>query len=92
MKTIKFLFGVAAVLTFTACGNSTENTTTTTEPPAEAPATPKPHTNTTPKEDPDHTEVIVDENGVKYSKKSGKNETDVKVKADSNSVRIRRSK
>ncbi len=97
MKTIKIIFSLFAIICFTACGNSTE---TTTEPPAaEVPATdndkPQNETHrpaTPPKEDPDHTNVEIGENGVIYNKKDGGDETSVKIKTDSNSISIRRRK
>jgi hypothetical protein len=92
MKKIKVLFSSIAIIAFVSCNNSAEHATTT-EPAAEstAPAPAQTHTNETKgtKENPDHTDIGVDENGVSYSKKRGGNETDVKIKTDSNSIHIR---
>jgi hypothetical protein len=96
MKSIRILITIISMMAVASCGNSTESTTTAPPAPAPAPApepaSPRTHNNTGVQENPDHTEIGIDENGVKYSKKSGGNQTDVKIKTDSNSISIRKRK
>lgn len=95
MKKIKNLSAIIIMMAIASCGGNTPENTTTTPPPAPAPAepaSPRTHNNTGVQENPDHTEIGIDENGVKYSKKSGTNQTDVKIKTDSSSISIRKRK
>jgi hypothetical protein len=92
MKTIKIICSILAIIAWASCSNAPENTTTDPSTPAAAPepAPSKPKSDV--KEDPDHTEIGVDQNGVSYKKKSGTNQTDVKIKTDSSSIYIKKRK
>jgi len=98
MKKIYTLISISTILVLASCSNSTETTTTepTTTPTTETTTTESTTTthNATSgtKENPDHTTIGVDQNGVNYSKKSGTNETDVKISTDSNKFQIIKKK
>jgi hypothetical protein len=96
-KNILTLAAIAA-LAWTSCGKKTEKTPEVTTPAKDTvilvqPEQSKPAPVRAQKEtNPDGTEINVDNTGVKIEDKKGGSETNVEIRKDSSSIRIKRPK
>ncbi len=90
MKSIAFLFSTLTIMALSSCSSSTE-TTTITEPAAEASAPAKPSSSDKPAEKTDQksTELNVSDDGITVKSKDGDKETNVELTEDKKSVIIK---
>lgn len=90
MKSIFSFLSLTTFLLIASCNSSTETTTTTTTPAATARPAEKSPEPAAKKESTNSTELGISDDGVTYKRKSGDNETDVKLNEDSKTVIIKK--